>query len=134
MNNRLALLLLVIAVIFVGTLAFKGNQEKKQEVKEKKEATRELEKEVQKTVDLTNSGFEPSSIKIKKNTRLIWVNKTSQNATVNSAEYPTNRLYPFLNLGEFASGSSVQAVFKETGSFRYHNFHNPKQIGTVVVE
>ncbi|PIP74499.1 MAG: hypothetical protein CO135_03010 [Candidatus Levybacteria bacterium CG_4_9_14_3_um_filter_35_16] len=83
---------------------------------------------------LTKSGFEPSEIKVKVKTLVVWINKSGGPATVNSDNHPTHLLYPFLNLGEFANESSVQVKFDSPGRYTYHNHLNPEQKGTVVVE
>ncbi len=85
-------------------------------------------------VNLTSSGFNPKTVTIKTGTRVIWVNKSGGDATVNSDVHPTHQLYPPLNLGQFPDGSSVQLVFDKQGAYKYHNHLNPGQTGTVVVE
>jgi len=85
-------------------------------------------------VILGDSGFTPKDITVKIGTRIIWVNKSSETATVSSVDHPTHRLYPFLNLGEFADGSSVQVVFDKAGKYSYHNHYNASETGTVTVE
>ena len=91
-------------------------------------------KETIANVNLTSSGFDPKTVTIKTGTRVIWVNKSGGDATVNSAVHPTHQLYPPLNLGQFPDGSSVQLVFDKPGTYKYHNHLNPAQTGTVVVE
>ncbi len=86
------------------------------------------------TVTLTGSGFNPATLTVKPGTRIIWLNKSGTNGSVNSDNHPTNLLYPFLNLGQFNNGSSVSVVFKKAGKYTYHNEVNPEQKGTVVVE
>ncbi len=83
---------------------------------------------------LTKNGFEPLSITIKKGETVMWINQSQKNATVNSNPYPTNNLYPFLNLGEFPPGNGIQTIFKEAGSYSYHNEFIPEQQGTIVVK
>ncbi len=85
-------------------------------------------------VNLTSSGFDPKTVTIKTGTRVIWINKSGGDATVNSDLHPTHKLYPPLNLGQFPNGSSVQLVFDKPGKYGYHNHLNPSQTGTVVVE
>ncbi len=86
------------------------------------------------TVNLTASGFQPQSINIKAGQTVIWVNKSGQDATVNSDIYPTNLLWPFLNLGKFKDGTSVSTIFSKAGKYTYYNYLNPSQKGTVIVE
>lgn len=86
------------------------------------------------TVVLANNAFTPKDIVVKAGTRVVWINKSGRTATVSSDAHPTHRLYPLLNLGEFANGSSVQIVFDKPGKYSYHNHLSADQIGTVTVE
>lgn len=85
-------------------------------------------------VTLGDSGFVPKDITIKAGTTVIWKNSSGKIATVNSDDHPTHQLYPFLNLGELASGSSVQVVFNKPGRYTYHDHYNATSTGTVTVE
>lgn len=85
------------------------------------------------TVILNSKGFEPSIIKIKKGEVIIWTNKSGKEASVNSADHPTHKLFPVLNLGSFQDGQSVQARIFRTGELKYHNHLNPSQTGTITV-
>lgn len=87
------------------------------------------------TITLTDQGFTPSEVTIRKGMAVRWINNsTLDKASVNSDDYPTNRLYPELNLGQFNRGSSLVHVFKNNAHYTYHNQFNPKQIGTITVE
>lgn len=93
-----------------------------------------IDRGVEKTVTVTESGFEPSTITIKAGTRVLWMNKSGKTVTVNSDQHPTHKLYPFLNLGAFDNGSSVQIVFDKPGTYTYHDHLNPSHTGKVMVE
>lgn len=86
------------------------------------------------TVEVTTQGYSPKTITLKAGARVIWINKTDNAVTVNSADHPTHTVYPPLNLGEFPKGSSVQLVFDKPGTYTYHNHFNPSQTGTVIVK
>lgn len=86
------------------------------------------------TVTYTGSGFSPKNTTVEKGTRVTWVNKSGKDATVNSDDYPTNKKFPFLNLGDYPDGSSVQVVFNKTGTFTYYNYFTPTHHGTVTVK
>lgn len=86
------------------------------------------------TITVTSSGFSPSILKVKKGTRIEWLNKSGEYVSVNSDEHPSHLLYPSLNLGKFRNGSAVELVFKKVGTYKYHNHFNPGQTGTVIVE
>ena len=86
------------------------------------------------TIKLTKTGFDQPKIKIKSGTGITFTNESGASASVNSDDHPTHKLNKFLNLGQFESGSAVQAFFTEKGTFTYHNHLKPEQKGTVVVE
>ena len=86
------------------------------------------------TVEVTKTGFVPPTITIKSGTQVMWKNTSGESATVNSDPHPTHTLYPFLNLGAFDNGSSVNVVFDKPGTYTYHNHFNSSQKGKVIVE
>jgi len=86
------------------------------------------------TVTFTASGFNPQTITVKIGTRVIWSNKSGATGTINSDNYPTNLLFPFLNLGRFNDGSRMSTLFNKLGKYTYHNQLNPTQKGTVIVK
>lgn len=86
------------------------------------------------TVNATASGFEPKTVNVKVGSKVTWVNKSGGVADVSSAKHPTHLVYPPLNLGNFADGASVSLVFKDKGTFKYHNHLDASQTGEVVVE
>jgi plastocyanin len=87
-----------------------------------------------KTVTLTSSGFVPQTLTIKADTRVVWINSSGVVGSVNSDNYPTNLLYPFLNFGQFNNGSSFSTVFQKAGTYAYYNFPTPSQKGTIIVK
>ncbi|HZJ18273.1 MAG TPA: cupredoxin domain-containing protein [Patescibacteria group bacterium] len=90
--------------------------------------------ETKETVTLSKEGFSPKELTIKTGTRIIWINKSGDSATVNSDNHPDHLLFPFLNLGEFGAESSVQAVFEKAGTYNYHDHLNPSRTGTIIVQ
>ncbi len=85
-------------------------------------------------VSLTDSGFEPSELKTKVGEIVIWTNNTNEDATVNSDDHPTHKLFPILNNGIFTPGTSVQVRFEQPGSYNYHDHLHPERTGTITVE
>jgi len=88
----------------------------------------------QQTVTLTAAGFTPQIITVNVNTVVIWINKSDAAGSVNSDSYPTNLLFPLLNLGRFDNGSSLATTFTKAGKYTYHNQLNSAQTGTVIVK
>lgn len=85
------------------------------------------------TIALKSSGFVPQALTIKVGTRIVWENQSGAVASVNSDNYPTNLLYPFLNFGQFKDGSSFSTIFEKPGTYTYYNFYNREQKGKIVV-
>lgn len=85
-------------------------------------------------VNLTKTGFDPTEVTVKTGALIQWINKSGADATVNSADHPTHKLYPTLNLGRFPDGSSVSLIFDKAGTYKYHNHLIPEQTGTVTVK
>ncbi len=85
-------------------------------------------------VVVTDKGFSPDTITITKDSAVRWKNASGEDASVNSDNYPSNKLYPFLNLGKFKDGQTMIYIFKEAGKFTYHNHFHSEEKGTVIVE
>lgn len=137
MNNKF-LLIIAVVVILLGGFFILSNKTKNNQVNQNQTTQKQSPTPVKtvegKEVAVTNNGFEPQTITIKKGQRIVWTNKSGTNVTVNSDSHPTHLLWPFLNLGQFADGSSVSVVFEKAGKYTYHNHLNASQVGTVIVE
>ena len=144
MNNKI-LLVVVLLLLFGGVFVFAKNQNKmapSQEVNEEimedvteEDVTEEGDDEAEATaVSVTAAGFEPQSITVKAGSKVVWTNNTDATANVSSAMHPTHELYPPLNLGDFEAGATLELVFDEPGTYKYHDHLNPSKFGTVVVE
>lgn len=88
----------------------------------------------QNTVTLTANGFSPATLTIKAGQKVTWINKSGEEATVNSDPHPTHTAYPPLNLGSFPDGGTLSLTFDKAGKYGYHNHLNPSARGTIVVE
>ncbi len=96
-------------------------------------APRPLPKET--VVILTDKGFSPKNITIAKDGAVRWINNSkTSNASVNSDNYPTNQLYPELNLGQFNKGSTLVHIFTIARHYSYHDQFNPKFVGVIEVK
>ena len=85
------------------------------------------------TITVDESGFSPSTIKIKKGQELAWVNGDASNAHEVTADQDDA---PGLDsTGPLAEGDSYIYQFEKTGTINYYDPLNPtKYKGTVVVE
>jgi len=136
----IALIVLVSALV-TGYLLFNNVIKKNQTLNSTIQNTREINngkaniKYVStEKVMLTSSGFQPQTLTIKSDTRIVWINRSGTVGTVNSDNYPTNLLYPFLNFGQFKNGSSFSTVFQKPGTYTYYNFSKPSQKGKIIVQ
>lgn len=82
---------------------------------------------------LTKNGFIPNRVTITVGTAVRWKNESGSVETVNSDNYPTNKLNRELNFGTFNSNSSVVYIFTKPGVYGYHNQFHHEQEGKVVV-
>jgi plastocyanin len=131
---------ILITVLLAGFLLFGTKSNKKNagtqntKTAQNNQNTAQIKQLFQKEITLTTTGFTPQTLTIKPGTRIIWLNKSGATGTVNSDNYPTNTLYPFLNLGRFDDKTSVSVMFTKTGKYTYHNALNVDQTGTITVE
>lgn len=144
-GNTLLWLVLLVVVVGGGYLLLKGQNASKM-VQENKvmptvatgsvsPVTKQEDKMANEvTINVTATGFDPKTVNVKVGTKVTWVNKSAAMANVSSAVHPTHLVYPPLNLGNFVDGASVSLVFKDKGTFKYHNHLDASQFGSVVVE
>ncbi len=85
-------------------------------------------------IELTKTGFSPRIVTIKVNEGISWTNKSGVKATINSADHPTHKKFPEINLGEFGNNISLTHIFTKSGRYDFHNHYNPLQSGTIIVE
>lgn len=139
-NNKLLLTgVAVVVVVLAGValLSTKGNNTTNPVTQNEEINTVPTAAQEQTTktdVAVTAQGFEPKTVTIKAGTKVVWTNNSGTTVTVTSALHPTHLLFPFLNLGEFSDGSTVEAVFDKPGTYQYHNHLDPSQTGTVMVQ
>ncbi|MBF8249707.1 MAG: hypothetical protein HW400_308 [Candidatus Levybacteria bacterium] len=132
------LIIVVVLIAAVGIFAFLGNKKTApattQPITQTASPTTAQTTNSSPIVTLSSSGFEPKEITVKAGTTVVWENKSGAAATVSSDNHPAHLLYPFLNLGEFADGASVQVAFEKAGKYSYHNHFNASERGFVMVE
>lgn len=81
-------------------------------------------------VTLTDSGFSPKSITIKREGSVVFINNASTTMWVTSN---SNQLPGFDTGSYIGKGGSYEYRFSNSGTFEYHNNNNSSQTGTVVV-
>lgn len=82
---------------------------------------------------VTDQGFNPKTVSVKKGTRIIWINNSKNKVTVNSDDHPTHTKSPVLNLGEFDPSTNLQLILDKPGTYTYHNHLEPSMTGTIIV-
>lgn len=131
---------ILITVLIAGGLLFQTKSNKQNtgaqntKTAQNNQNPTEIKQLFQKEITLTTTGFIPQTLTIKSGTRIVWLNKSGLTGTVNSDNYPTNILYPFLNLGRFDDKTSVSVMFTKPGKYTYYNALNLDQKGTITVE
>jgi len=81
------------------------------------------------TVEITNFAFHPSSIRIKKGTKVTWMQKDSAPHTVTSTN-PTGAF----DSGTLPQGQKFEFTFNDLGSYEYRCDIHPSMTGKVIVE
>lgn len=123
---------IIYLTIFIVIITIFGAHIKSSSTNSDRAAT-PLPKEV--FVTLTKKGFSPKNITIAKGSAVRWINNSgTNNASVNSDNYPTNMLHPELNLGQFNNGSTLAHIFVSAGKYSYHDQFQPKLTGAVIVK
>ena len=96
-------------------------------------ATGAMEEET--VVTLTDKGFSPKTITVKKGTTVTFANEGTGTMWVASAPHPTHSTYPELDQKTaVGTGEMYQFTFDKVGSWKYHNHMNAADNGTIVVE
>lgn len=126
------LIVIIVVAIIAGVFILGSNKGSNQATSQSGSQNQQAQNEV--IVTVTALGFAPQTLAIKAGTKVLWMNKSGEAATVNSAGHPAHLVYPPLNLGEFGNESSVQLVFDKPGTYNYHDHLNPSRTGTIVVE
>lgn len=105
--------------------------------------------EVVNVVSYTDSGYSPSTIKIKKGETVTFKNESSRSMWPASDVHPTHRVYSGTSIEEhcpdtsgtafdackgYLPGESWSFRFDKVGNWRYHDHLNPSATGTIIVE
>jgi len=86
-------------------------------------------------VDITKSGFVPSTLSISVDTRVIWVNEDVAPHLPAADPYPTHSQLPSL-VAPRALGQkeTYSFLFTKAGTVQYHDDLNPTLTGTIVIK
>ncbi len=85
-------------------------------------------------VVIKDNSFEPSTLTIKKNSRVVFRNESSEPRWPASDLHPTHGIYPeFDPLSELAPGEEWVFVFEKPGKWKFHDHLESKIKGVVTV-
>lgn len=82
-------------------------------------------------VDLTDQGFSPATVTIKKGQAVHFVNKSSNQMWIASNPHPVHTDYP--GFDELQAADTYDFTFNNAGTWGYHDHLSPTTKGTVVV-
>lgn len=133
-NKRLYLVVAIVAVVFLLIVGFILYNRVFKADNAAPQNTSNVPLPTEVTVELTENGFEPSEVTVKKGSAVRWVNTTGEDGTVNSADHPNHQKYRPLNLGVFAPDQTLVLIFNDVGEYEYHNHFSPENTGKVIVE
>lgn len=94
-------------------------------------------------IGITDGGFSPTELKIRKGDTVIWTNKNNKSSWPASAMHPTHGVYPekggcisstFDACKGLDLGETFKFVFNQVGSWKYHDHLNPTYTGGIIVE
>ena len=97
----------------------------------------------QTTIEISSSGFSPSTLTISKGTTVTFINRDSSTHQPASNPHPAHTGYPeegtcsgsaFDSCNGLSQGESWSFTFDEVGTWRYHDHLNSGMAGTIIVQ
>lgn len=85
------------------------------------------------TIRITDSGFVPSDIFIKRGTQVVWTNETHSDQRIASDPYPSHTSLPGLFSDNIAPQATYAYAFEKSGHWGYQDFLHPTINGNVHV-
>lgn len=85
-------------------------------------------------IQITQNGFEPANLSIKKGTIVTWLNTDQSIHQIAANPHPTSEDLPSLISEILNNDQSYQYTFEETGTFGYHDKLKPTINGTIEVK
>lgn len=145
MNNKIIIIIIVLAVVVSGGyFLLTSFQSPTQEPSPTSVSTSPVPTvQTADTVLYADSGYSPSTLRVKVGTAVSFKNNSSQAMWTASADHPTHRLYPvtggcigslFDACAGIKPGDSWVFKFDIAGTWKYHNHLSPSNTGTIVVE
>lgn len=139
--KRLILISLVgaVVIILVGYFAgivFKQVKEEGRLPFSSSPVPTKAEKVYSAAITVTNKGFMPETISVKKGTIITFTNKDKKDHGVAADPHPSHNSVPgFDSQTSLDKGQSYSFYFDKKGTFTYHDESNPLKFkGTIIVE
>ena len=85
------------------------------------------------TITYTDEGFMPNMVKIKKGEVITVKNSSTRNLQFSSADHPTHRLDPELNMNVLKPGESGNITVATVGTHGYHDHLDASMTGSIEV-
>lgn len=83
----------------------------------------------------TNTGFSPTTLRIKRGEMVIFRNEGTKSMWVASSPHPIHTDYPDFDAKRpYAKGESYSFTFINSGNWKYHNHFSPTEGGVIIVE
>ena len=128
-NKRLLWVGIAFAVLLVGVLAVVNMRQPKHVT------APDVTPPPTASVQITEDGFVPATLKVKVGTVVIWTNVDSAPHRIAANPYPSHTDLPELDSKtNMATDGTYRFTFDTPGTFHYHDELNPKTNGTVIVE
>lgn len=87
------------------------------------------------TINMENNSFLPALIRIKKGTKVIWVNLEETGHTINTDPHAGHNYFPAQNSRIMEQGDDFAVTFEEAGIYMYHcSVHAQAMRGQILVE
>ncbi len=112
-------------------------------VEETEESIGEEKKTTENLVEITSSGFNPSTLTINAGETVVFINKEAKAHWPASAVHPTHEVYPepggcigskFDACRGLKQKEEFSFTFNQKGTWRYHDHLNPGLTGSIVVK
>lgn len=137
-KDKLTIIILIAIFIVIISLAFKQTRKTSSPTPPptSQKQTKITSANKEGIVEITDKGFSPQTIAIKKGSSVTWINHATFFHDIESDPHPSHSLSPFLNTDEpLIKNDSVTINFEKTGTYTYHDELNPLKFkGSVVVE
>lgn len=85
------------------------------------------------TITFTNDGFSPTTLKVKKGTKVTIVNSSPSPVQFSSDDHPTHQEDPEINMSELAPGESGSFTVTTVGTHGFHDHNDESKTGTLIV-